>query len=352
MTFSYSTHRILEIIGEAAECLGSYDDDVVSISSLKEAVPGDLSFLGNPKYRAEVESSNASVLLLPADYQGLPKDGQLFVKVEKPSLALALICRDIESVLSPKPQIGIHPSAVIHPKAVVSPLASIGPLCTVGEGAKIDAAVLEAQVSVGRFAKIANDAYLFPHVVVADFCEIGLRNRISAGAVIGSDGYGYEYSEGAHQRVPQVGRVVLDSDVDIGASTTIDRARFGSTTIGVGTKVDNQVQIAHNVRIGKHCLIVAQVGISGSTVLGDGVVVAGQAGIAGHLDIGSGAMIAGGSAITTSIEPGAKVRGSPSLPMMQYNRIAILQRKLPQLFKRFDQLEKTVEALDPQSISE
>jgi UDP-3-O-[3-hydroxymyristoyl] glucosamine N-acyltransferase len=169
-----------------------------------------------------------------------------------------------------------------------------------------------------------------------------------AGCVIGSDGYGYEFLEGAHQRVPQVGNVVLEADVDVGANTTIDRARFGSTRIGAGTKIDNQVQIAHNVRVGRHCLIVAQVGISGSTVLGDGVVVGGQAGIAGHLKIGSGAMIAGGTAVVSDIEPQAKVRGYPAMPMMLFNRMAVLQRKLPDLFKRFDQLEKTVESLPEQ----
>ncbi|HAV12433.1 MAG TPA: UDP-3-O-(3-hydroxymyristoyl)glucosamine N-acyltransferase, partial [Opitutae bacterium] len=345
MAFAYTPQRILQIVGETADCVGAYDDAIVGISSLSEAIAGDLSFLGNPKYRPEVEASKASVLLLPKDYEGSPKQGQLFIKLENPSFALALICRDIENTLNPKPEPGIHASAVVHPDAVVSPLASVGPLCVIGQGAKIGAAVLEAHVSVGRYARIADDAYLFPRVVVADYCEIGLRNRLQAGCVIGSDGYGYEFHEGAHQRVPQIGKVVLEEDVDIGANSTLDRARFGSTIIGTGTKVDNQVQIAHNVRVGKGCLIVAQVGISGSTELGDGVVVAGQAGIAGHLKIGSGAMIAGGTAVTSSIDPKAKVRGYPVMPMMQFNRIAILQRKLPELFKRFDQVEKTVEAL-------
>ncbi|MEN8844461.1 MAG: UDP-3-O-(3-hydroxymyristoyl)glucosamine N-acyltransferase [Lentimonas sp.] len=352
MAFAYSIQRILEIVGDTATCVGTYEDDIVGISSLKEATAGDLSFLGNPKYRAEVEASQASVLLLPLDHEGVPKEGQLFIKLENPSFALALICRDIEGTLLPKPEPGIHPSAVVHPEAVVSPLASIGPLCVVAQGATIGAAVLESHVSVGRYAQIADESYLFPRVVVADYCEIGHRNRIAAGAVIGSDGYGYEFHEGAHQRVPQIGKVVLEDDVDVGANSSLDRARFGFTIIGEGTKIDNQVQIAHNVRIGKHCLIVAQVGISGSTELGDGVIVAGQAGIAGHLNIGSGAMIAGGTAITTSIDPQAKMRGFPALPMMQFNRISILQRKLPELFKRFDQVEKTVEALSSTGTSE
>ncbi len=345
MSFAYTTERILEIIGASAVCAGAYDGAITGISSLKEAAAGDLSFLGNPKYRSDVEGSQASVLLLPMDFEGAPKAGQLHIKVDHPSFALALLCRDMENTLQPKPAPGIHPSAVVHPSAEVSPQASIGALCVIEEGAVVGAAVIGSHVAIGRFAKIGDESTLFPRVVVADYCEIGPRNRIQAGAIIGSDGYGYEFYEGAHQRVPQIGKVVTEADVDVGANSTLDRARFGSTIIGTGTKIDNQVQIAHNVRMGKHCLIVAQVGISGSTVLGDGVIVAGQAGIAGHLTIGSGAMIAGGTAVTSSLEPKAKVRGFPAEPMMLFNRISILQRKLPELFKRFDQLEKNVESL-------
>jgi len=345
MTLAYSTQRILEILGQDCESTGSYDGVIEGIASLAEARPGDLSFLGNPKYRSALADSNASVLLVPRDFEGAPKTGQIYLKLDNPSYALALICRDIEGTLLPKPPTGIHPSAVVEAGAKVSPEASIGAFCHVASGARVGAAVLESHVSVGRFARIGDGAYLYPRVSVGDYCEIGLRNRLMAGCVIGSDGYGYEFHEGAHQRVPQIGNVVTEADVDVGANTTIDRARFGSTWIGAGTKIDNQVQIAHNVRVGRHCLIVAQVGISGSTLLGDGVVVGGQAGIAGHLKIGSGAMIAGGTAVVSDIEPQNKVRGYPAMPMMLFNRIAVLQRKLPDLFKRFDQLEKKLESL-------
>lgn len=349
MAIAYTTQRILEILGNDCDSVGAYDGMISGIASLSEAEPGDLSFLGNPKYRSVVADSKASVLLVPGDFDELPKPGQLYLKLENPSFALALICRDIEGSLLPKPAAGIHPSAVIEADAEISPEASIGAFCYIASGAKVGAAVLESHVSVGRSARIADGAYLFSRVSVGDYCEIGLRNRLMAGCVIGSDGYGYEFLEGAHQRVPQIGNVVTGADVDVGANTTIDRARFGSTQIGAGTKIDNQVQIAHNVRVGQHCLIVAQVGISGSTVLGDGVVVGGQAGIAGHLKIGSGAMIAGGTAVVSDIEAQAKVRGYPAMPMMHFNRMAVLQRKLPDLFKRFDQLKKTVESLANQS---
>jgi UDP-3-O-[3-hydroxymyristoyl] glucosamine N-acyltransferase len=349
MAFSYSIKRLLEILTGACELVGNYSGEVSGIASLAAAQAGDLSFLGNAKYRSMVEESQASVLLLPSDFSAPPKAGQLQIRVENPSFALALICRDIENSLQPRPAAGVHPTAYIHPTAEVSSEASIGPFCSIGEGARVEASVIEGHVSVGRFALIGEGSYLYPRVVIADYCEVGKRNRLLAGCILGADGYGYEFYEGQHQRVPQIGNVVTREDVDVGANTTIDRARFGSIQIGQGTKIDNQVQIAHNVVVGKHCLIVAQVGISGSTVIGDGVVVGGQAGIAGHLKIGSGAMIAGGAAVVRDLQPKEKVRGSPAEPMMLHNRIVVLQRKLPDLFKRFDKLEKSVDSRESEA---
>ena len=345
MYIKYSTERIIDIIGTDCITVGQYEGEIIGIASLSEGGPGDLSFLGNSKYRSYLANSEASVILVPLDYEGLPKRGQIYIKVENPSYTLALICRDIEISLIPKPKLGVHPSAIIESDAQVSPEASIGAFCYIASGARVGAAILESHVSIGRSARVADEAYLFSRVSVGDYCEIGPRNRLMTGCVIGSDGYGYEFVENAHQRVPQLGNVVTEADVDIGANTCIDRARFGSTYIGLGTKIDNQVQIAHNVKIGNHCLIVAQVGISGSVVLGDGVVIGGQSGIAGHLNIGTGAMIAAGSSVFVDIQPQGKARGYPAMHMMQFNRITVLQRKLPEFFKRFDQLEKTVNSI-------
>ena len=163
-------------------------------------------------------------------------------------------------------------------------------------------------------------------------------------ACIGSDGYGYTIVDGVHQHLPQIGTVVTGADVDVGANTTIDRARFGRTEIGDGTKIDNLVQIGHNVSIGRHCLLVAQVGVAGSTKIGNGVVVAGQAGIAGHLNIGDGVIITAAAVVVRSIEANLKVGGCPAQASLLTNRIYSLQRKLPDLFKRFDQMEKTIES--------
>lgn len=324
---------------------GDYAGSIHAISSLSEAEPGDLSFLGNLKYRCDLADSRASVILVPQDESYVAGPNQLLIKLKNPSFSLALICRFIEKQLSPPPLAGIHTTAFIEPGAEVDPSASIGPFSYIKTGAKIGpAAILDSHVCVGRDAVVGHATYLGPQVVLADYSQLGARNRISAGVVIGADGYGYEYYEKAHQRVPQIGHVVTEDDVDIGANSTIDRARFGITSIGQGTKIDNLVQIAHNVRIGAHCLIVAQVGISGSTVLEDGVVVGGQVGIVGHLNIGAGSQIAGASVVTHSLDANSKVRGYPAEPLLLFNRIAALQRKLPALFKRFSQLERSLEA--------
>lgn len=346
MSFVYSVERILEIVGDDAERVGDYKGEIVGIASLSEAAECDLSFLGNPKYAAAVAESRASVLLLPKSYSGTPRKGQLHIKLEKPSYALALLCRDIEKSLQHEMAPGIHPTASIDETAVVSPTACVGPFCHIDKGAVVgDSVILGAHVSIGQHVKIGNETHIFARVTIGDYCKVGERNRLYSGCVIGSDGYGYEFHEGVHQRIPQIGNVVIESDVDIGANTTVDRARFGSTVVGSGTKIDNQVQIGHNVRIGRNCLIVAQVGISGSTVLEDGVVIAGQAGVAGHLRIGAGAVVAAASGVPRSLEPNEKVRGPHAESIALYGRIAVLQRRLPDLFKRFSKLEKSVESL-------
>ncbi|CAI8269034.1 MAG: UDP-3-O-acylglucosamine N-acyltransferase [Opitutia bacterium UBA7350] len=342
---SYTIDRILEIVGQGAELVGAYDGDVKRIASLSDAGAGDLSFLGNRKYRSEVANSSASVILLPKNYTGEPKASQLFIRLENPNYALALICRDIENSLYPLPPAGIHPTASVDPAAEVDDSASIGAFCYIAAGARIGAqTVLENHVSIGREAEIGRECYLSAQVSVADRCIIGDRNRLLAGCVIGSDGYGYAPIDGEHQRLPQIGNVLTEADVDIGANSTVDRARFGTTLIQAGTKLDNLVQIAHNVTIGRHCLIVSQSAIAGSSVLGDRVTLAGQSAVIGHLKIADGTIIYAKSLAMRSTEPNAKILGTFGQNANLMNRIYVLQRKLPELFKKFEELEKFVKS--------
>jgi UDP-3-O-[3-hydroxymyristoyl] glucosamine N-acyltransferase len=289
-------------------------------------------------------------VLLPADYVGEPQSNQLYLLVENPSVALAQVCGRIEQSLWPKPTPGIHPSAVVSADARVASTATIGPLCVIEAGAVVgERAWLQAQVFIGRNATIGDDAWLMTGAIVANECQLGKRVRLQPGVVIGSDGFGYEFVKGRHEKVPQVGSVVVGDDVEIGANTTIDRARFSRTVIGEGTKIDNLVQIAHNVIVGKHCLLCSQVGISGSTTIEDYVVLAGQVGVGGHITIGKGAKAGGQAGITADVAPGAFINGTPAVPYLLERRLAVLHQRLPDLFKRVDVLEEQL--IDAKKVS-
>lgn len=313
-----------------------------NIASLDKATEGDISFLGNLKYKAEVFSSKASLILVPNNYIGSPRAGQVFLMVENASKALDAICRDIEAKTRPTFVPGIHSTAVIDPTAKVSKKAYIGPLCIVGANSIIEDNVsLVAHVYVGNDVLIKSDTVIRPKCSILDRTEIGNRCFIDSGVVLGSEGYGYETENGNHYRSPQLGRVVLEDNVDLGANTTIDRARFAETRIGEGTKIDNLVQIGHNVIIGKHCFIVAFVGVAGSTHIGDYAVIGGQVGLAGHLNIGNHVMIGAQTGVSHDLADNSFVRDTPALPYMLAHRIEALKRRLPELFKRVDNLEKT-----------
>lgn len=346
MQFQQTLDQIIAQI-EGVAVTGSTGEVITGIATLSSAQAGDLSFLGNKKYKNEVPQCKASVVLVPNDFVGEPSEGQVYLRVENPSLELAKLCSRIEHSLWPKPEAGIHPSAVVAASAKVHEDCHIAASVVIEEGAELaQGCVVQAGVHIGRNVKVGKGCWLMPKAVVMDYCELGERVRLQPGCVIGSDGFGYETIEGAHQKIPQVGIVVLGDDVELGANTTIDRARFGKTLIGAGTKIDNLVQIGHNVVTGQHCIIVSQAGISGSTELEDYVVLAGQVGLAGHLKIGSGVQVGAQSGINSNIEAGAVVRGTPAYPFMLAHKIDILKKRLPELFKRVAKVEELLEHLE------
>jgi UDP-3-O-[3-hydroxymyristoyl] glucosamine N-acyltransferase len=343
MRIAYTPEEIVAAVG-ATRTEGATGERIRDIAALASACAGDLTFLGNPKYRAAVAETKASVVLLPPDYPGKPAPDQLFVFVENPSVALARLCARIEQKLWPKPAAGVHPTAFVAPGAKVSSAAHVGPLCVVEEGATVgDGAVLQASVYVGRNAAVGPDSWLMANVNVGADCVVGRRVRLHSGVVLGSDGFGYEFVKGRHEKVPQIGIVVVEDDVEIGANSTVDRARFGRTVIGEGTKIDNLVQVGHNCVIGKHCILCAQVGISGSTTLEDFVVLGGQAGVGGHITLGKGTKVGGQAGIAHTTEPGSYLNGTPAIPYQLERRIAVLQQKLPDLFRRVDALQEKLE---------
>jgi len=338
MKCSYSLEFILEIIGSDVTVKGDFIGNVEGFASLADAIEGDLSFFYLEKYKEDLLKTRASVVLVPKDSGYSPAKGQIFLYVENPSLDLAKICRAIELDLIPKPKPGIHPSAFVHPSAKISSDAYIGPLCCIEEDAQIGAASLASQVTIGQRAKVGDGTIIFPQVTVGSYCVVGDRNRLLEGCVIGSDGFGYIKFEGKHERLPQVGIVETAAEVDIGANSTIDRARMGQTYIGEGTKIDNLVQIAHNVKIGKYCLLVSQSGIAGSSILEDNVIVAGKSGVSGHLTIGANSTIGAASIAIDSLEANSHVLGFPAQPKAVFWRLFSLKQKLPDLFKRFKNL--------------
>jgi len=349
MQLAFSAADVAAIV-QPLSVKGTTAESIRDIAALRAARPGDLSFLGNPKYKTEVASTAASIVLLPPDYVGEPAQGQQFLFVEKPSVALARLCARIEQLLWPKPAAGIHPSAVIDPAARVAASATVGPLCVIEAGAVIgERTHLQAQVFVGRNASVGADCWFMPGVAVTGECVVKDRVRLQPGVIVGADGFGYEFIGGRHEKVPQVGNVVIENDVEIGANSTFDRARFSQTVVGEGTKIDNLVQIAHNVRIGRHCLICSQVGISGSTTVEDYVVLGGQAGLAGHLTVGKGSKIDGQSGINSDLAPGSFMKGTPALPYNLEQRINVLRKRIPELFKRVDALETRLAASEKPS---
>ena len=316
--------------------LGDPDHSVRSFTNLELAEEGDLSFLRDPRFRDRALHSRAGAVLVPP---GVEIPGKNLLVVEDPGLAAAHLAGRFFPQ-DPRPP-GTHPSAVVDPEARIDPSASIGPFATVGSGSVVEAQVaLLAGVAVGRRCRIGAGAVLHPHSVIYDDTEVGAGAVIHAGAVLGSDGFGYVSRRGVHHKVPQVGRVVVEEEVEIGANSAVDRATFGETRIGAGTKIDNLVQVGHNVAMGRACILSGQAGVAGSARIGDGVVLGGQAGCAGHLDVGDGVQVAAKSAVFQSVEAGTRVGGVPAVDLRQWRRQVTLLSRLQDFVRRLRALER------------
>lgn len=323
------------------EVLGDPGVVLTGFAPVDSARPGDLTFAENEDYFARAERSEASAVLVGGAFTSRHK---VLIRVGHARVAFAKVL----PLFFPEPTFppGIHPTAVIAASAQIDPSAYIGPFCVVGEGVRIGArSVLEGGNHLGADCSLGEQVRLFPRVVLYPKTQLGHRVRIHAGSVIGADGYGYVQEGGVHLKVPQIGNVIIEDDVEIGANVTIDRGALGPTIIGRGTKIDNLVQIAHNVVTGEHCLIVAQVGIAGSTRLGNYVTLAGQVGLAGHLKIGDRVVVAAQSGVKDSIPAGEKWLGYPAQPDRLAKRQMIAIQQLPGLFQRVKALENQLARL-------
>jgi len=301
------------------------------------AKPGDLTFAENEAYFLRADQSAASAILVAGEFRSAT--GKTILQVENARVAFALVLPLFFP--EPVPPAGIHPSAVVAASARIDPSAHIGPQCVIGERVRIGAqAVLIGRDFISDDCVVGEGCRLHPNVTLYPRSTLGKRVRIHAGSVIGADGFGYVFDKGEHRKVPQVGQVIIHDDVEVGANVTIDRAALGATVIGRGTKIDNLVQIAHNVHIGEHSIIVAQVGVAGSTKIGAYVTVAGQAGIAGHLRIGDRVTLAAQSGVMHHIPEGQKWMGSPAQPDRITKRQLLAIERLPDLLRRVHELER------------
>jgi UDP-3-O-[3-hydroxymyristoyl] glucosamine N-acyltransferase len=297
---------------------------VRGLAPLEQAEPGDLSFVTGPRYQAAAERSRASAFLVPP---GLELPGRAVIRVPEPALAMARLLRLFHPEVTPVP--GVHPTAVVADSARVA----------------ADATVL-AYAVVGPDSVVESRAVMHPHVVLREDVEVGRGVVVHAGAVLGADGFGYVFDGTSHRKIPQVGRVVVEDDVEIGANVTIDRATLGSTVVGRGTKIDNLVQIGHNTVIGADTIVVAQTGISGSCRIGSRVVLAGQVGLADHVTVGDGAQVGAQAGVHNDIPAGARVLGSPAIAAPMALRSMAALPRLPDLLKTVRALERRVADLE------
>ena len=332
---SLTVQQLAELSG--GEPVGDSTLKITGAASLSEATPGEISFFTNRKYIGLLRKTRASAVFVPPDFSEPINATQ--IRVSNPTKAF----EQVVLKFAPKPITfapGIHPSAVLDPSVQLGERVSIQPLAVIEAGTKIgDDTIIGAGSYVGHETVIGSACHIYPHVTIRERSRIGSRVIIHSGVVIGADGFGFEMVDGRHQKIQQLGVVQIDDDVEIGANTTVDRARFGRTWIQQGVKIDNLVQIAHNVVIGKNSVIVAQTGISGSTRVGERVTIAGQVGIAGHIEIADGTIIAAQSGIAKSLAGGVWF-GSPAVPLTQRKQQIAWIHRLGKLFARVKEIEK------------
>ncbi|MDR2437613.1 MAG: UDP-3-O-(3-hydroxymyristoyl)glucosamine N-acyltransferase [Endomicrobium sp.] len=328
----------------SGELIGNKEVVLTGVNGLLEAKSNEISFLGNLKYLQDALNTQAGVIFVGVDIDVVQFKNKNIIKVRNPQYAYSIVLSIIEkeklSIINKK----IHPSASISDKAEIGKDAYIGQNVVIEDGVRIgDNAKIFPNVYIGKDVKIGNDCLIYPNVVIRENSLIGDRVILQPGVVIGGDGFGFVTIDGKNQKIPQIGGVEIGNDVEIGSNATIDRATVDATRIGSGTKIDNLVMIAHNVQIGKNCIIVSQTGIAGSTCLGNNVTVGGQSGLAGHLKVGNNVMISSQSGISGNVKDGQLMGGNPMAPLNQSIKIRALMRKLPEMYSNLRKIKKDLE---------
>jgi UDP-3-O-[3-hydroxymyristoyl] glucosamine N-acyltransferase len=317
--------------------------EIRGVSGVEDAQDGDLTFFTNPRYAAELRSTRASAVILGEQAESAPC---AMLRASHPYLVFARAVELFADAWRPAP--GVHRLAHLGEGVVIGDGVSIGPFAVLGDGARLGCrTIVHPQVTIGRHAEIGDDCLIHARVSIRERVRIGSRVIVQDGAVIGADGFGFaRRPDGSHHKIPQIGLVIIEDDVEVGANSTIDRPAVGETRIGSGTKIDNLVQIAHGVTIGRNVLLAAQVGIAGSTTIEDAVMLAGQVGVAGHLTIGKGAVATAQTGIPNSLDPGVFVSGYPAIANRAWLKSSAVFRKLPELRKLVLDLERRIAELE------
>jgi len=339
--FPLTVQEVAEIVGGQVEGDGSVR--LEGLGALGSTRPGELTYAADERHGRRLKTSRAAAAIVSQ----IPKNVSMpLIRVGNVQAAVARLLGALGGE-EDRPPAGVDPSAIVDPSAQLGESVAVGPGAVVGAGAKLGSGtVLCANVVIGRGCELGQDCFLQEGVVLRAKCTLGKRVRIGANSVIGSDGYGYYFADGVHHRIPHIGTVTIEDDVEIGACTCVDRAKFGATRVGAGSKIDNLVQIAHNVQLGRGCLLAALAGVAGSAQLGDYVVLGGQAGIRDNIRLTDGVKVGACSCVAQSINEPQDAFGIPALPARQELRIQMARRKLPDLLKRVKALEAKLRNLD------
>ncbi|GHT27804.1 UDP-3-O-acylglucosamine N-acyltransferase [Bacteroidia bacterium] len=338
----FTAQQIASVLNGAVE--GNPDVKAKSFSKIDEGKPGTLTFLANPKYEHFIYQTDASIVLVNNDFTPTAPIRATLVKVPNAYAALAVLLNFVDEAKKKKE--GIASTAFIHPSATIGEQCYIGHFAYIGENTRVgDNCKIYPHAYIGDQVMVGNNTTLFPHVTIYDECVIGNSCILHAGSVVGSDGFGFAPEDGKYNKIPQLGNVIIEDDVEIGANTTIDRAVMDSTIIHQGVKLDNLVQIAHNVEVGEHTVMASQTGISGSVKVGKHCKFGGQAGLAGHIQIGDNVSIGAQSGVISSIKEGRTVLGTPSIDSKSFMRSSVIFSRLPDMYRTLGQLQKEIEQL-------
>lgn len=341
----FSAKQIAEYIH--GEIIGDENVTVHTFAKIEEGVPGAISFLSNPKYTHYIYSTQSSIVLVNKDFEPEQPVNATLIKVDNAYESLAQLLTLYEQ--SKPKKTGIDPLASIAPTAKIGDNVYIGPFACIEEGAEIgDNACIHPHVTVGCHAKVGNNTILYPHVTIYQDCRVGNNCILHAGCVIGADGFGFAPSPQGYDKIPQIGIVIIEDNVEVGANTCIDRATMGATVIHQGVKLDNLIQIAHNVEVGSHTVMASQGGVAGSAKIGEWCVFAGQVGVAGHIKVGDHVTIGAQSGIPGNTKSGSTLMGYPAIDPKLFARSSVIFKKLPDMYEQMGRLQKELEELKKQ----